>query len=345
MTRRPTVSITKPMRDVRATNVEEVFSELKAEDDIGMGKLELHYSVNGGEEKSLTLYNGKPRQQSVTGSHTFFLEEFGLQPGDVVSYYGKATDNNNVTGPGTSSTDIYFIQIRPFEQKYTQSQQGGEPGGDGQRPGGPQQAAEGHHQRDLQADPRQRQDGLEGVPRQPEVPGAGPEPAAGADPGGRRPDAAARRGRVGRGLRQTGGVPANAIGTWKRRRCTGCAEADGGPAARTEGAAAADARREPVPGNPGLLRPDRRGAAAGHRQMPKTSPTCSSSSSTSSRTSTKPCSAGNSRTRDQKVDEAHAATEGTGPTPAAAQRAQPHDGAGGNSVRPRPAAAGRASSS
>ncbi len=34
-----------------------------------------------------------------------------------------------MTGPGTSSTDIYFIQIRPFEQKYTQSQQGGMPGG------------------------------------------------------------------------------------------------------------------------------------------------------------------------------------------------------------------------
>jgi hypothetical protein len=125
----PTVSITKPMRDMRATNVEEVFSELKAEDDIGMGKLELRYSVNGAEEKSLTLYNGKPSQQAVTGAHTFFLEEFGLQPGDIVSYYGKATDNNNVTGPGTASTDIYFIQIRPFDQKYTQSQQGGMGGG------------------------------------------------------------------------------------------------------------------------------------------------------------------------------------------------------------------------
>ncbi len=125
----PKVSITKPMRDVRATNVEEVFSEIKAEDDIGMGKVELRYSVNGAPEKSLQLYNGKPRETVVTAPHTFFMEEFGLQPGDVISYYGWALDNNNVTGPGTASSDIYFIQVRPFEQKYKQSQQGGGGGG------------------------------------------------------------------------------------------------------------------------------------------------------------------------------------------------------------------------
>jgi hypothetical protein len=127
----PKVTITRPMRDVRATSLEEVFSEIKAEDDIGLGKLELRYSVNGGSEKVLNLYGGKPTQASVTGSHTFFLEEFGLQPGDVVSYYGKAWDNNNVTGPGVSSSDIYFIQIRPFEQNYKQDQQGMMSGGQG----------------------------------------------------------------------------------------------------------------------------------------------------------------------------------------------------------------------
>jgi len=131
----PKVTIVRPMRDVRATSVEEVFSEIKAEDDIGMGKLELHYSVNGGPEKVESLYNGKPAQPSVTGTHTFFLEEFGLQPGDIISYYAKGWDNNNVTGPGVSSSDIYFIQVRPFEQKYVQNQagmQGNGQGGEGQ---------------------------------------------------------------------------------------------------------------------------------------------------------------------------------------------------------------------
>jgi hypothetical protein len=127
----PKVTVTRPMRDLRATSVEEVSSEMKAEDDIGMGKLELHYSVNGAPEKTVSLYQGNSQKRSVTASHTFFLEEFGLQPGDLVSYYAKAWDRNNITGPTASSSDIYFIQIRPFEQNYKQSQQQAMPGDQG----------------------------------------------------------------------------------------------------------------------------------------------------------------------------------------------------------------------
>ena len=127
----PGVSITRPFRDLKATNVEEVFTELRAEDDVGLGKVELCYSVNGGPEKTVALHNGKPPLKEITGSHTFFLEEFGLQPGDIISYYGKAWDNDNVSGPKSSSSDMYFIQVRPFEQRYIQSQQGAVPGGEG----------------------------------------------------------------------------------------------------------------------------------------------------------------------------------------------------------------------
>ncbi len=131
----PKVTITRPMRDVRATSVEEVFSEIKAEDDIGVSKVELHYSVNGGPEKVVDIFGGQPSQKTVVASHTFFLEDFGLQPGDLVSYYGKAIDNNNATGPGIGGSDIYFIHVRPFDQKYIQSQQGssGSGGAEGQQ--------------------------------------------------------------------------------------------------------------------------------------------------------------------------------------------------------------------
>ena len=129
----PKVTITKPLRDLRATNVEEVFAEVKAEDDIGVAKVEIRYAVNGGAEKPIRLFDGKSASQpNVLSGHTFFLEEFNLQPGDVISYYGKAIDNNNVTGPGSSSSDIYFIEIRPFEQKYTQTQAAPGPGGGGE---------------------------------------------------------------------------------------------------------------------------------------------------------------------------------------------------------------------
>ena len=90
----PTVSFVRPGRDTTASSVEEVFVEAKAADDYGVRNLELVYSVNGGEEKVVPLFQGKTRLPEVTAGHTFYLEELGLQVGDSVSYYARAMDND-----------------------------------------------------------------------------------------------------------------------------------------------------------------------------------------------------------------------------------------------------------
>src|SRR5205085_8947823 len=107
----PTVSFTKPGRDTSATPVEEVFAEIKADDDFGVRSLQLFYSVNGGPQQSISLFGGGKTLTEVTAGHTIYLEELGLKPGDFVSYYAKATDNDSVPGPQTTSSDIYFVQI------------------------------------------------------------------------------------------------------------------------------------------------------------------------------------------------------------------------------------------
>jgi hypothetical protein len=53
-----------------------------------------------------------------------------LKPGDVISYYARATDNNAVTGAQTAASDIYFATVRPFDRNYRQGQ-GGQMGGGG----------------------------------------------------------------------------------------------------------------------------------------------------------------------------------------------------------------------
>ena len=127
---KPILEFTKPGRDYKATSVEEVFTELKAEDDFGVNTLELYYSVNGGEEKKVELFQNKGEApKEISGSHTFFLEEHELTPGDFVSYYGKAVDSRN---PSNSvMTDIYFVEVRPYGREYRQGQQGGGGGGGG----------------------------------------------------------------------------------------------------------------------------------------------------------------------------------------------------------------------
>ena len=126
----PLVEIVRPGRDTRVTSLEEVFIEARGEDDFGVQRLELVYSVNGGAEKTIEL-SGQTgsRRKEVSAGHTLYLEEFELEPGDVVSYYARATDANPYGGPGTAATDIYFLQVRPFDREYREAEQSGMPGG------------------------------------------------------------------------------------------------------------------------------------------------------------------------------------------------------------------------
>src|SRR6516164_6390758 len=125
---KPIVEFTKPGRDTKATKVEEVFTELRAEDDFGVRQLELHFSVNGGPDQKVDLFDSKGNSpKEISASHTFFLEEYNLEPGDIVTYYGKAVDTK--TPANTVSTDVYFIDVRPFGREYRQGQSGGGGGG------------------------------------------------------------------------------------------------------------------------------------------------------------------------------------------------------------------------
>jgi uncharacterized protein DUF4175 len=129
----PAVRFTKPGRDTQASPVEELFLEARADDDYGVKQLQLFYSANGAPPKAITLYGGPKPLAEVSAGHTIYLEELGLKPGDFVSYYAKATDTDAVTGPKTATSDIYFVQIRPFRKDYkpapSQAMAGGGAGG------------------------------------------------------------------------------------------------------------------------------------------------------------------------------------------------------------------------
>ena len=129
----PSVSISKPGRDTSASPIEEVFIEARAEDDFGVKDLELVYSVNGTAEKSVRLFDGTKRLPEVSAGHTFYLEELGVSPGDFVSYYARAADNDAVQGGKKATSDIYFLQVRPLKKdfKRAESQAGGGGGGGG----------------------------------------------------------------------------------------------------------------------------------------------------------------------------------------------------------------------
>ena len=127
----PTVSFTQPGRDTTASPIEEVFVEATAEDDYGVRNLELIYSVNGGPEKRITLFGGRSRLPEVTAGHTFYLEELNVQPGDSVSYFARASDNDSVEGAKRATSDLYFLRVRPFKKDFRPAMSMGGGGGGG----------------------------------------------------------------------------------------------------------------------------------------------------------------------------------------------------------------------
>jgi len=122
----PQVAIARPGGDYRASPIEEVTIGVKAADQFGLNDVHLHYSVNGGQDRDISMLKATGAK-TADGSYTLPLEDFKLVPGDLVSLYATARD-----GHAEARTDISFVQIDPFEREFSQSQQGGGGSGGGQ---------------------------------------------------------------------------------------------------------------------------------------------------------------------------------------------------------------------
>ena len=124
----PEVVISEPGRDVKATKLEEVKIVAEATDDYGVDKFSLMYRVGAGELKEIEFETASnPVVDNVSkhlqsGTHTFYLEEYDVEPGEIISYYAHAVDNNTLTGPSKSSSEIYFIEIKPFNQNLAEGE-------------------------------------------------------------------------------------------------------------------------------------------------------------------------------------------------------------------------------
>ncbi|HET9446241.1 MAG TPA: hypothetical protein VFO35_08290, partial [Steroidobacteraceae bacterium] len=103
----------------------------RAEDDFRLREVSLRYSVNGGEWQAVPVGGGA---KSSEGESLLDLEELGakqakdqakrLVPGDLVSYYAVAKDRK-----ATVQTDLFMVQVQPFERRFLQAQGGNSDGG------------------------------------------------------------------------------------------------------------------------------------------------------------------------------------------------------------------------
>ena len=93
----PEVVIKEPGRDVKVTKLDEVEIIAEATDDYGVAELKLMYRVGSDALQELVMESsvstpivgsesGADTRRVADGTYTFYLEEFDVEPGDVISY-------------------------------------------------------------------------------------------------------------------------------------------------------------------------------------------------------------------------------------------------------------------
>lgn len=130
--RPPDVRVMRPGGDKQVTPIEEVLIEARADDDFGLASFELVFQATG--RKDTVVPFPADRQLAVSASHMVHLEDLGVQPGEFVTYYVRARDVGQGRRGTEARSDIYFLEVKPFEEVFVASQsqamnmQGGEPG-------------------------------------------------------------------------------------------------------------------------------------------------------------------------------------------------------------------------
>jgi hypothetical protein len=130
----PTFKLLSPDGDYLATDVASVPVTFEVTDDFGLESVKMFLEIPGRQPKQIAA-PVKEGIKNIELTHTIELEEYDLSVGDSVMFYAEASDIDTGSEPSnhTSSSDIYFIEIRPYRQNWV-PMPGGKPS---QGAGGP----------------------------------------------------------------------------------------------------------------------------------------------------------------------------------------------------------------
>jgi hypothetical protein len=122
--RKPTVRFVKPKEQIEVTPTSEVHMRVEASDDFGLSAVGIVYQVGKGPRQTLLLHRDPAQPTSLKVEAVLALEEHELTPQDAVTYYAFAEDNHP-NPPQRTTTELQFIDIRPYKRTYQLLETGG----------------------------------------------------------------------------------------------------------------------------------------------------------------------------------------------------------------------------
>jgi hypothetical protein len=116
--RRPELKIVTPKGDQRVSQIEEVAFRVDAWDDFGLRAAGISYSIGGGETKEIALARDSKPDEKLHLEHVLKLEEIGVKVDELVSWHLWAEDVGPDGKLRRTQSDIFFAEVRPFEEIY-----------------------------------------------------------------------------------------------------------------------------------------------------------------------------------------------------------------------------------
>ncbi len=123
--RRPDLKPVFPGQDQRVSALQEIALESRASDDFGILSSGLLVDPAGKAPITVPLTGELVGGEAHALEHLLALEAFSLEPGEVVSYAFFADDHGPDGKTRRTMSDLFFLEIRPFDETYREMDGGG----------------------------------------------------------------------------------------------------------------------------------------------------------------------------------------------------------------------------
>jgi len=138
---RPQIRVVSPRGDHRVSALEEMEIRAEASDDLGLLAYGVGLGMAGAEPQLFTEGTNAPALAKRAFSHQVSLEKLGVEPSQSLIFFAWADDYGPDGVPRRTFSDMYFADVRPFEEVFRQDQSGAAEGAG--QPGGGQGAGQG----------------------------------------------------------------------------------------------------------------------------------------------------------------------------------------------------------
>ena len=132
---RPELKVLFPRGDQRVSRLEELQVQGEATGEFGLLKYGFGYALAGQDPHLVELGQAAPGRRKCSFNYLLALEKLGVEKDQVVAYFVWADDFGSDGKVRRTFSDIFFAEVRPFEEVFRPDESGAPDGQNSGQPG------------------------------------------------------------------------------------------------------------------------------------------------------------------------------------------------------------------